>query len=127
MIYGIGTDLVEIARLSALLNRRGERAARRILAPAEWGDFQHNTQQDRLLAKRFAAKEAFAKALGTGLRTPVLLSAMAVMHDTLGRPILHFSEELTHFCAQRGVGRCFLSLSDERAYVLAFVTLECVS
>lgn len=86
MILGIGTDLVDIARMRAALDRHGERFARRILSPAEWPDWQASGDPARLLAKRFAAKEAFAKASGQGLRAPVTLGALAVTHDALGRP-----------------------------------------
>lgn len=124
MILGIGTDLVDIARMRAALDRHGERFARRILSPAEWPDWQASGDPARLLAKRFAAKEAFAKAAGTGLRAPVTLSALAVTHDTLGRPGWAFSDELASWLQQRGIVHCHLSISDERSQCLAFVVLE---
>lgn len=124
MIVGIGTDLVDIARMRTALERHGERFARRILSPAEWPDWQASSDPARLLAKRFAAKEAFAKASGQGLRAPVTLGALAVTHDALGRPGWAFSDELAHWLATRGISRCHLSISDERAQCLAFVVLE---
>ncbi|NOU01075.1 MAG: holo-ACP synthase, partial [Gallionella sp.] len=66
MIFGIGTDVVEFARIENLFARYGERFARRVLSEREWAEFQANTNQRRFLAKRFAAKEAFAKAAGSG-------------------------------------------------------------
>jgi holo-[acyl-carrier protein] synthase len=124
MIAGIGSDLVEIDRIRAALARHGERFARRILSPAEWPDWASAHDPARLLAKRFAAKEAFAKAAGTGLRAPVTLSALAVTHDTLGRPGWAFSDPLASWLQQRGIVHCHLSISDERSQCLAFVVLE---
>ena len=124
MILGIGTDLVDIARMRAALDRHGERFARRILSPAEWPDWQASGDPARLLANRFAAKEAFAKASGQGLRAPVTLGALAVTHDALGRPSWAFADELAQWLTARGVQRCHLSISDERAQCLAFVVLE---
>ncbi|AQR64393.1 holo-ACP synthase [Aquaspirillum sp. LM1] len=124
MIAGIGSDLVEIDRIRTALVRHGERFARRILSPAEWPDWASAHDPARLLAKRFAAKEAFAKAAGTGLRAPVTLGALAVTHDTLGRPGWAFSDELASWLQQRGIIHCHLSISDERSQCLAFVVLE---
>ena len=103
MILGIGTDLVDIARMRAALDRHGERFARRILSPAEWPDWESSKEPARLLAKRFAAKEAFAKASGQGLREPVTLGALAVTHDALGRPSWAFADELAQWLTARGV------------------------
>jgi holo-[acyl-carrier protein] synthase len=124
MIKGIGTDMVEIARIEGLLSRHGEAAARRILAPSELAAFQVSREPARFLAKRFAVKEALAKALGTGLRAPVLLSAIAIVHDELGKPELSLSVELQQFCDARGLRAQHVSISDERHYALAFVVLE---
>lgn len=123
MIAGIGTDLVEIGRLCRLLDRHGERAVARLLAPQEMADYQNARDPGRFLAKRFAAKEAFAKALGTGVRDPVLLPAIAVTHDALGRPGLAFSPAVAEILAARGL-TAHLSLSDEVSHALAFVVLE---
>ena len=84
MIFGIGTDIVQVARLETLWQRHGERAARRILAPDEWAEFSVCADPARLLAKRFAAKEAFAKALGTGVQAPASLTALAITHGRDG-------------------------------------------
>nr|WP_028536042.1 holo-ACP synthase [Paludibacterium yongneupense] len=124
MIYGIGSDLVDIERMENLLQRRGEAALRHLLSPLEFDAFRRAAHPAHFLAKRFAAKEAFSKALGTGLRSPVTLTAIAVEHDALGRPQLCFSPELAAFVAGRGVRRHHVSLSDERRHALAFVVLE---
>lgn len=123
MIHGIGTDLVQIARLEAFWQRHGARALEKLLAPAERTECLESHAPGRFLAKRFAAKEALAKALGTGVRAPVLLTAIAVTHDALGKPAFAFSEELADWLAQRGLV-CHLSLSDEQDYALAFVIVE---
>lgn len=124
MIYGIGTDLVEVARMMRLLTRHQERAVQRILAPDEWADFAGKADSARFLAKRYAAKEALAKAAGTGLRSPVALCNIRVQHTPLGQPEFAFAPELQTWLATRGVIRAHLSISDESAYVIAFVILE---
>jgi holo-[acyl-carrier protein] synthase len=124
MIYGIGTDLVRIQRLQESLDRHGERFARRILADSEWEEFSISGQKAVFLAKRFAAKEAMAKALGTGFRHGLSLRDIAVGHDDLGKPVLQFSEPLVGQLQAKGIGNPHLSLSDEREYALAYVILE---
>ena len=124
MIYGIGVDLVKVARLQSGLARYGMHYADRLLAPEEHQDFFASTEPARFLAKRFAAKEAFAKAAGTGLRHPLHLRSLAVTHTELGQPGLRFNDELTAWLRQRGIGGHHLSLSDEQDYVIAYVVLE---
>ena len=124
MIYGIGTDIVASSRMAPLLERYGDHFARRILAYDEWEGFKTSTFPARFLAKRFAAKEAFAKAAGTGLRAPVTLRNIAVGHDVAGKPELHFAPLLAAWLAERGVTRQHLSISDEKELAAAFVVLE---
>ena len=90
MIHGIGTDIVAVKRLQRMWERHGERVLEKLLAPQELAEFAHAAvaAKGRFLAKRFAAKEAFCKALGTGLRPPAVLPAIAVGHDELGKPEL---------------------------------------
>lgn len=123
MIFGVGTDIVQVARLETLWQRHGERAAQRILAPSEWEELAVCADPARLLAKRFAAKEAFAKALGTGVRAPASLTALAVTHDALGKPGFAYGPALARYLENRHL-RAHLSLSDEKETVLAFVVLE---
>ncbi|BEV71461.1 MULTISPECIES: holo-ACP synthase [unclassified Paludibacterium] len=125
MIAGIGTDLVDISRMQGLIERHHDGVVRRILAPQELADWQASRDQARFLAKRFAAKEALAKALGTGVRAPVLLTAIHVEHDAAGKPQLAFAAELAEYLRQRGITAHHLSISDERTHALAFVVLEC--
>lgn len=124
MIFGIGTDIVATTRVEALLARYGETFARRILASEEWESFKANAHPARFLAKRFAAKEAFAKATGTGLRAPVSLRNIAVGHDGAGKPELRFAPVLAEWLAERGIVHQHLSVSDEKELAAAFVVLE---
>lgn len=123
MIYGIGTDIVAIRRLQDMWERHGDRALARLLAPQEIEEFSRAASKGRFLAKRFAAKEAFSKALGTGVRPPAVLSAIAVSHDELGKPILTFCGELAEMIENQGL-KAHLSLSDEADCAIAYVILE---
>jgi len=124
MIFGVGTDIVAIARVQAMHECHGERFSQRILAPEELSEYALSQQQPHFLAKRFAAKEAFAKAVGTGMRAPVHFHAIRIAHDSLGRPVLAYAAELDAWLRQQGVGPAHLSLSDEREFAVAFVVLE---
>ncbi len=124
MIYGIGTDLVMIERMELSLTRFGEHFADRLLAPSEHGDFFASRNPARFLSKRFAAKEALAKAAGTGLRHPLGLRSIAIVHTALGRPEFRFSAELDAWLKDRGIQRAHLSISDEQHYAMAYVILE---
>lgn len=123
MIHGIGTDIVVVSRMAELWQRHGERAMQRFLAPDEYAECLASTDRARFMAKRFAAKEALGKALGTGVRTPVLLPAIAVVHDELGKPAFRFGAELAHYLNQRGL-ITHLSISDEQEHAVAFVVVE---
>lgn len=123
MIHGIGTDIVAIARMEEFHRRYGARGLEKLLAPDERGDCRASREPARFLAKRFAAKEALAKALGTGIRSPVLLPEMAVGHDPLGKPAFEFGPGLAAYLAERGLA-AHLSISDERDYAVAFVVVE---
>lgn len=123
MIFGVGTDIVAIERLTHMWERHGERALERILAVEEREACRAAREPGRFLAKRFAAKEALAKALGTGIRAPVLLTAIAVGHDDLGKPHYRLAPDLAKYLAERGLTP-HLSLSDERDCALAFAVVE---
>ena len=124
MIHGIGTDLLDADRIRSGLARFGEHYADRILAPAEHAGYYASSDPARYLSKCFAAKEAFAKATGTGLRAPVTLRNIAVLRDPHGKPLIECAPELTDWLQQRGVTAHHVSLSDEGEFVLAFVVLE---
>ncbi len=124
MIHGIGSDIVEYARIESMWSRYGLRFARRILSERELPGFESSSHPARLLAKRFAAKEAFAKAVGSGLRDPVSLRRVGITHDGLGKPVLQFDDVLRTHLAQLGITGHHLSISDERNMIVAFVVLE---
>lgn len=123
MIYGIGTDIVAVKRLQGMWDRHGDKAVEKLLAPQEIAEFTQAANKGRFLAKRFAAKEAFSKALGTGVRPPAVLPAIAVSHDELGKPILAFCGQLAEMIETLGL-KAHLSLSDEADYAIAYVILE---
>jgi holo-[acyl-carrier protein] synthase len=123
VIYGIGTDLVAIERMTMLWQRHGERALEKLLAPEERAASLASNDPGRFLAKRFAAKEALGKALGTGIRAPVFLPAIAVVHDALGKPAFSFAPELSAWIEKRRL-LAHLSISDEAMHALAFVVVE---
>ena len=125
MIHGIGTDIVAVKRLQRMWERHGQRIVEKLLAPQEVAEFTRAAvaAKGRFLAKRFAAKEAFCKALGTGLRPPAVLPAIAVGHDDLGKPNLVFCGRLGEMIENQGL-KAHLSLSDEADYAIAYVILE---
>lgn len=124
MIFGIGTDIVTVARIEAAMARHGAAFAERILSAQELPEYTSHAHPARFLSKRFAAKEAFAKATGQGLRHPVTLQRITVTHDGLGKPVFVFDTELAQHLHQLGVIHHHLSLSDERDTAVAFVILE---
>lgn len=125
MIFGIGTDIVAIARMEKALARHGERFAERILAEQERSAYAEAARPARFLAKRFAAKEAAAKAFGTGFSGGLSLQHIVISHDERGRPLLSFHDQAALFCRSQGIGQSYLSISDEHDYAIAFVTLTC--
>ena len=124
MIFGIGTDIVEVSRIEASIAQFGDEFAKRILADIEFASYQQSHIKPRFLAKRFAAKEAFSKALGTGLRAPATFQNIAVSHDDLGKPLLVLAQELQAFLAAKNITQTHISISDERNLAAAFVILE---
>jgi holo-[acyl-carrier protein] synthase len=123
VIHGVGVDLVRVARMQGMLDRFGERLALRILAPAELEEFRSTRRPAHFLAKRFAAKEALAKALGTGFRGGLGLRDIGVAHDHLGRPSLTYSPGAREILEHHGVGEAHLSLADEEDHAVAVVAL----
>lgn len=124
MILGTGTDLIDIRRIERALTRFGHRFAQRILVEYEYQRFCAHPKPVHYLAKRFAAKEAFSKAMGTGIQFPVNWHSVSVANERSGRPYLKFSEPLAALLKQRGISRTHLSLSDEVEMACAFVILE---
>ena len=124
MIFGIGTDIVEVARIAASIAQFGDDFAKRVLAESEMPSYQASQIKARFLAKRFAAKEAFSKALGTGLRAPATFQNIAVSHDDLGKPILILAPELQALLDAKAITSTHISISDEKNLAAAFVVLE---
>lgn len=123
MIYGIGTDILRVSRVARVHARHGERFAARILHPSESAGLDGSGSPARHLAKCFAVKEAFAKALGTGMRG-FAHAEVGCARVELGRPTLVFSERLLQALSARGIVRSHVSLSDDGDWVCAFVVLE---
>ncbi len=124
MIVGVGTDVVSIARVGNALERWGERFVERILTPEERVRYERTRLKANHLAKRFAAKEAFAKAIGTGIRMPFRWHSVSVGRDPRGKPGLVPSQDMAQHLAGIGVTASHLSLSDDAGVAMAFVVLE---
>lgn len=124
MIVGIGTDIIEIERIKTMLDRHGDRLPQRLLSDAELKRYSQVPQKVSWLAKRFAAKEAAAKALGTGIAEGVSWKHIEIGNDALGAPLLILHEVALQRAQILGADRFHLSLSDERAFAVAFVVLE---
>lgn len=124
MIIGIGTDIARVARFERAMARHGERFAERLLGELERERLRDHGLPAAFLAKRFAAKEAFVKALGTGLRRGMRWTEIQVVNDALGRPSLVLSGKAQALAEAAGVRALHLSLSDEEALATAFVVLE---
>jgi len=124
MIYGIGIDVVEPRRIARLMDKYGERFARRVLTQLEWSAYFRTRRPVLFLANRFAAKEAFSKAMGTGFRYPVTLQCISVIQNTAGKPGFAFHPDLERLVASRGIVSHHLTISDERNLACACVVLE---
>lgn len=123
MIYGIGVDLVRVERIAAVLGRHPQRFAERLLHPAELAQYMQSKRATNFLAKSWAAKEAFGKALGTGVRG-YANPEVGVVRGELGRPQLVYSVAMRARLDTLGIGAGHVSLSDEDGLVLAYVVLE---
>lgn len=121
---GLGVDILEVARMAKALERQGPALAARILCPDELQAWQQSKRPERFLAKRFAAKEAIAKALGTGIAKGVGFQQMAVEHDALGAPQVRLQGAALARLQHLGASHCWLSLSDEQHYVVAMAVIS---
>ena len=126
MIYGIGIDLVKVSRLAAAIARHGERFLNRVFTPGEIAYCQRKSRSSAsAFALRFAAKEAFSKALGVGLRqNGIRWREVEVVPNPLGKPELVISGRAADLCVQAGITRMHISLTDESGQALAVVILE---
>lgn len=124
MIYGIGIDVIEAHRVARLIEKYGERFARRVLTPVEWPGYKKTVRPVLFVANRFAAKEAFSKAMGTGFRYPVTLQCISVVQNRAGKPSLEFHPKLDAMVRERGIVSHHLTISDESSLACACVVLE---
>lgn len=128
MIVGIGTDVCDIRRIRETRERRGERFAERVLGPAELQVYRARLARVeargiRYLATRFSAKEAFSKAIGLGIRSPMTWQACEILNEPSGKPYLQLSGELAAwFHGQGWVGH--VTVTDETDYAASFVVVE---
>ena len=124
MIFGIGTDIVSIKRIEDSLFRFGDRFLHRVLNETEVAEYAKTSQPARFLAKRFAVKEAFSKAYGTGIGAEVGWHDVAIAHDARGKPLISTSSALTERLNQQTILFSHVSISDESEHAIAFVVLE---
>ena len=124
MIYGIGTDIVNIDRIQKIILKNREGFIKRVLTEHEQALFANKADSAAFCAKRFAAKEAFSKALGTGIGRAVSFQDLTIRNNDNGKPHFIPSEKLRLYLLEKGVKQAHLSISDESQYALAFVVLE---
>lgn len=124
MIKGIGTDLVSVVRIEKALDKHGERFAKRILSADEYVGFLNHPRPSNFLAKRFATKEATAKALGTGISEGINWQDIQLEHYPSGKPKVVLTNKALEYFNDMGCQQILLSLSDEEPFVSAFVVIE---
>ncbi|SHG85677.1 holo-ACP synthase [Pollutimonas bauzanensis] len=127
-VAGIGVDLLRVDRIAQVYARHGRKFVERILGPQEIEKFQRRYQRDpqrgiRFLATRFAAKEAFSKAIGLGMHSPMSWPRMQTLNEASGKPLVQLSEPLAGWYRQR-FGAAHVSITDESDTVVAFVMIE---
>ena len=127
-IYGIGTDLIQVSRVAAVMTRTNGRFAEKVLGPDELRVYHGRRARSEArglayLATRFSAKEAFSKAIGLGMHWPMTWRALQTLNEASGKPFVVASGELAAWLAERGI-RASVTLSDERDYAVSFVVAE---
>jgi holo-[acyl-carrier protein] synthase len=123
MIFGIGTDILQIDRIQKIYGRHGERFISHLLMPEEETLFRTKSREVRFLAMRFAAKEAIVKAMGTGFAHGMWLRDTGVVQNAWGRPEVIWSERGREMCEKLGIGECHITLTDEAGLVVAVAVL----
>ena len=124
MIYGVGTDIVNIDRVKKILSKNRDGFVKRVLSEHEQALFANKADSAEYFAKRFAAKEAFAKALGTGIGHVVSFQDLTVRNNENGKPHFIPSEKLRQYLVENNIKQAHLSISDESQNAIAFVVLE---
>lgn len=123
-IFGVGTDIVKFDRLERSLERHGDKFAERILCATELELYSAKNNKVAFLAKRFAAKEAISKALGTGMRKGIDFKHLEISNDELGKPQVTLHSHAKVWAREQGVAAVHLSISDEKDSAVAFVVAE---
>lgn len=124
MIFGVGTDIVELARIQRTYERFGTQFVDRLLMDEERALFDRSKWPVRFLAMRFAAKEATVKAMGTGFAHGMWIRDVGIVSNAWGRPLVIWSARGKGVCEQLGIGAGHVSLSDDAGLVLAFAVVE---
>lgn len=124
MIFGVGTDVVELSRIQATYRRFGEHFVKRLLMDEELELFRRNKWPARFLAMRFAGKEAVVKAMGTGFAHGVWIRDVGITNDKWGRPLVIWSERGKVACDSLGIGSGHVSLTDDAGLIIAFALVE---
>ncbi len=124
MVYGIGIDIIKIDRFEKALERWGDRLCTRVFTPQEVAACLKKAHPGRHLALRFAAKEAFLKAIGIGMFQGVAWKEIEILNDSLGRPQISIMGKAEKICQEKGTKEIFVSISHEEEYGVAQVILE---
>lgn len=127
-VFGIGTDVCDLRRIAAVLERKGERFAQKVLGPTEWQVYQYRLGREAsrglaYLGTRFSAKESFSKAIGLGMHMPMTWRACEVLNHPSGQPYIRLHGELAGWFEARGL-RAHVTLSDETDTAVSFVVVE---
>jgi len=124
MIFGVGTDIVELSRIQATYDRFGDHFVDRLLMDEERKLFIKNKWPVRFLAMRFAAKEATVKAMGTGFRHGMWIRDVGIVHNDRGRPLVIYSQRGQGVCDSLGISASHVSLTDDGGLIIAFAVVE---
>jgi holo-[acyl-carrier protein] synthase len=124
MIFGVGTDIVELSRIQQTYERFGEHFIDRLLMDEERLLFERSKWPVRFLAMRFAAKEATVKAMGTGFAHGMWIRDVGIVNSLWGRPLIVWSERGRKVCDNLGIGDGHVSLTDDAGLIVAFAVLE---
>lgn len=123
MIFGVGTDIVELSRIEKIYKRFGEHFVNRLLMDEERVLFEKSKRPERFLAMRFAAKEATVKAMGTGFAHGVWIRDVGIINNEWGRPLIIWSQRGQRVCEDLGIGEGHVSLTDDAGLVMAFAVV----
>jgi holo-[acyl-carrier protein] synthase len=124
MIFGVGTDIVQLSRIQQTYERFGEHFIQRLLMDEERVLFERSKWPVRFLAMRFAAKEATVKAMGTGFAHGMWIRDVGIVNSPWGRPVIVWSERGRKVCDNLGIGDGHVSLTDDAGLIVAFAVLE---